>query len=89
MPCDSLNLSRLQEQQREQELRELESLMEAGAVTVRRDAFGNVEFVGWETDRTGPGHWHDGCAYRTLLSEGSMALAMAQTETTNWVINER
>jgi hypothetical protein len=65
-----------QTQAKEQKLRDLERQIEAGVVTVKRNGE-DIEFVGWNTDRTGPGHWHDDCAYRTLMAEGSTALRMA------------
>lgn len=84
MPCDGLELTKTQEQEREEKLRDLEAQLKVGKVTVRTNArTRKVEFVGWQTDRTGPGHWHDDCAYRRLMAEGSselrMALARSQT----------
>jgi hypothetical protein len=77
-----MQLTEQQTTNRETELRGLERQIVAGKVTVRRNG-NKVEFVGWKTDRTGPGHWHDDCAYRTLMAEGSSALrtAMARTQT--------
>jgi hypothetical protein len=70
--------------QREERLRDLERQIARGKVKVRMDARGRATFEGWETDRTGPGHWHDDCAYRTLMAEGSTELrrAVAREQTT-------
>lgn len=76
MPCAFGELTQEQTQSRERELRDLERRIEAGSVTVTVNGE-DVQFLGWDTDRTGPGHWHDDCAYRTLLAEGSSALRMA------------
>lgn len=84
MPCAGTKLTAEQVAQRDQKLRDLERQIQSGRVTVKVSGR-TVEFVGWQTDRTNPGHWHDDCAYRTLLAEGSsalrMALARAQTQT--------
>jgi hypothetical protein len=84
MPCDGLELTKSQEAVREEKLRDLEAQLKAGKVTVKLNGrTRKVEFVGWETDRVGVGHWHDDCAYRRLMAEGSselrMALARSQT----------
>jgi hypothetical protein len=76
MPCANQKLTQQQEQSRKQELKSLERQIEAGVVTVKVNGE-SVEFVGWKTDRVNPGHWHDDCAYRTLMAEGSSALRMA------------
>jgi hypothetical protein len=86
MTCDLINLTAMQEQQREAELRDLEAKIKANKVKVKvkNTAKGRtVEFVGWEPTRTGPGHWHDDCAYRKLMAEGSSTLrrALARTQT--------
>jgi hypothetical protein len=76
MPCAGAKLTVDQAKVREQKLRDLEAQIASGKVTVKVNGR-KVEFVGWETDRTGPGHWHDDCAYRTLSSSGSSALRQA------------
>lgn len=76
MPCGAEELTEEQVETKEKALRDLERQIAAGTVTVRRDGE-RVEFVGWKTDRTGPGHWHDACAYRTLAAEGSSTLRLA------------
>jgi hypothetical protein len=76
MPCANLKLTTRQATSRESALRDLERKIEAGVVTVKVNGE-DVEFVGWETDRENPGHWHDDCAYRTLMAEGSSALRLA------------
>lgn len=76
MPCNGAELTAAEEKVREQKLRDLEAQIASGKVTVRRTGR-KVEFVGWETDRTGPGHLHDDCAYRTLAASGSSVLRMA------------
>lgn len=77
MPCFlGDELTQAQSETKEEALRDLERQIEGGAVTVRRNG-DRVEFVGWQTDRTGPGHWHDDCAYRTLMADGSPALRAA------------
>jgi hypothetical protein len=76
MPCAGATLTQEQTDNRANELSKLERLIESGKVTVKRNGT-KVEFVGWTTDRTGPGHWHDDCAFRTLQAQGSAALRMA------------
>lgn len=77
MTCNlSTKLTAEQTARRETELRNLERQIERGVVSVVVNGE-RVEFVGWETDRNNPGHWHDDCAYRTLTAEGSPALRAA------------
>lgn len=83
MPCDTLRLKALAEKERKAveakrkaELKKLEAQIAAGTVTVKKTGE-RVEFVGWQTDRESLGHWHDDCAFRTLMAEGSSALRMA------------
>ena len=77
MPCYGAALTPEQIEARKEALRELERQIARGKVKVRLSATGVPTFEGWQTDRTGPGHWHDDCAYRTLMAEGSSALRMA------------
>jgi hypothetical protein len=73
-----MNQTALETKQKKEKLRDLEAKLKANKVTVKVNArTKKVQFVGWEVDRTGPSHWHDDCAYRTLMSEGSSALRMA------------
>lgn len=81
MPCGMEKLTQPQKAKKAEALKDLERQIEAGTVTVKRNGE-NVEFVGWETDRENPGHWHDDCAYRTLMAEGSSALRMATARQT-------
>jgi hypothetical protein len=69
---------------RAERLRDLERQIARGQVKVRLSATGKATFEGWETDRENPGHWHDDCAYRTLMAEGSTELrrALAREQTT-------
>jgi len=89
MPCDGAKLTATQKQNRQDKLRDLEKQIAQGKVTVKVKGR-SVEFVGWKTDREGPGHWHDDCAYRTLVAQGSsalrMALARAQTTGTQRMV---
>jgi hypothetical protein len=86
VPCNSVKLTPEQIAAREERLRDLERQIQRGQVKVRLSAAGRATFEGWETDRTGPGHWHDDCAYRTLTAQGStvlrQALARGQTRVT-------
>lgn len=76
MPCGTEQLTAAQLAAKQAALRDLERQIEEGKVRVQ--VMGeHVEFVGWQTDRENPGHWHDDCAYRTLEAEGSSALRMA------------
>lgn len=70
MPCDSVRLNRIQEERKAKALADLARQIELGEVSVQNVA-GEATLVGWETDREGPGHWHDDCAIRTLMAEGS------------------
>jgi hypothetical protein len=84
MPCGTEVLTAAQQAKKEQALRDLEKQIAAGKVKVMLDRMGKATLDGWETDRENPGHWHDDCAYRKLLAEGSSALRMvmarAQTD---------
>ena len=84
MPCDGYALQKAAEEKRARELAELAELIANGAVKVQEDAMGNVEFVGWEHDLTGPGHWHDDCAYRTLVQQGVITPGQTQE---GWLTN--
>lgn len=76
MTCGLEALTAVQQAKKDQALKDLERQIERGVVTVVVNGT-KVEFVGWETDRENPGHWHDDCAYRTLMSQGSTALRQA------------
>ncbi len=76
MPCGTEQLTQQQQAKKAQALKDLERQIEAGVVTVKVNGE-SVTFEGWQTDRENPGHWHDDCAYRTLMAEGSSALRMA------------
>jgi hypothetical protein len=83
MPCGTEELTAAQQAAKDAALAELERQIEAGNVRVK--VLGEeAVFEGWETDRENPGHWHDGCAFRTLTAQGSQALrmALAREETT-------
>lgn len=82
MPCMfNETLTEAQTSKKTEALRDLERQIERGTVTVKQ-ADGRVTFEGWKVDRDGPGHWHDDCAYRTLMAEGSPALRMALSRAT-------
>jgi len=81
MPCNGAALTAIQQKQREERLRDLERQIASGKVTVKMNGR-KVSFDGWVTDRTGPGHLHDDCAYRTLMAQGSSTLRMALARTT-------
>lgn len=76
MPCTFGKLTAAQQQKKDERLRDLERQIESGKVTVKVSGR-SVEFVGWQTDRNDPSHWHDDCALRTLQSEGSAVLRQA------------
>lgn len=76
MPCNAMTLTAEQKQAKQKALDDLERQLQSGKVTVKQTG-PKVEFVGWETDRENPAHWHDDCAFHTLQAKGSSALRMA------------
>lgn len=76
MPCyTGANQSYEAEVAIKERLRRLESLLEAGTVSVVVGAGGSVAFKGWAAAERGP--MADLCAYRRLASESSWALRQA------------
>ena len=86
MPCDGIALQRAEEERRQRELDELETLLNNGAAQVVVNAMGEREIVGWERDLTVRGHWHDDCAIRAMEAKGYVFDTQTQSQT-GWLTN--
>lgn len=79
MPCDSVSLSQIQAEKKAKALDDLARKIELGEVRVE-NVGGQAVLTGWVTDREGPGHWHDDCAIRKLMAEGSAEVRLALSQ---------
>ena len=71
MPCDNTARTIQEKQERIDSLKELETLISTGRVSVIRNRQGQVEIVNWSATRAAQAGWCDGCALAGLAVNGN------------------